>query len=624
KSPLLLCGSETNSDRLAEMLIAVGERRPFDGELFNYKKDGSGYWVSISLMPITNDDGDLEGYISIEMDITERKAMEEKLRRAHSDLEDRVEERTAELSDAREFLHTVIDNVPSLIFVKNIEGKYVMGNKAHAAARGAGVKELIGKTRADFKGDPGEIRAYTDEDIQLLQNLEAKFLSEEKHTDANGNIIWYQTSKRSIVLSKNGERLIVGVATDITERKKAEAEVIETQQFLRNVIDNIPNLIFVKDEEGRFTLVNQAAANIYGATPEEMVGKTLDDFDTNAVDANRIISEEKRVLATREEIIVPEEKFVDRNGETHWFQSTKRPLVVGDERSNYVIGISTDLTERKVLEGQLQHSQKMESIGQLAAGIAHEINTPTQYVGDNTRFIKDAFTDLYVVLESYGQLLESAESGEIDPDVIASVKKEIDNADLEYLVEEVPKALKQSLDGVSRIAKIVQSMKEFAHPGSREKQSADLNRAIESTVTVARNEWKYVAEVETDFDEKLPAVPCYLGEFNQVILNMVINASHAIADVVGDGSQGKGKIVISTTRVDNDWAEVRIGDTGNGIPAEISARIFDPFFTTKEVGKGSGQGLAISHAVVVEKHGGQLTFESEPGHGTTFIIRLPL
>lgn len=624
QTPFLLCGPLTNPETLSDLLRAVGEKAPFEGELYNYRKDGTGYWVSISLMPITNTDGDLEGYISIEMDITERKEMEEKLRRAHNDLEFRVTERTAELSDAREFLHTVIDNVPSQIFVKDIEGKYVMGNRALAEARETTVESLIGKSRCDFAGDSEESKAFTDEDITLLKNLEDKFIAEEKHTDSAGNIKWFQTSKRSITLNKNGEKLIVGVATDITERKKAEAELNEAQQFLRKVIDNIPNLIFVKDGEGRFKLVNQAAADIYGTAPETMVGKTLADFDTNSVDATRIVNDEMEVIATRREIIVPEEKFVDRNGEVHWFQSIKRPLTIGDKHSNYVLGISIDLTERKILETQLQHSQKMESIGQLAAGIAHEINTPTQYVSDNTRFIRDAFTDVEQVLIKYGEFLDSAEAGEIEPGMIAALRDELEKADLEYVLEEVPSALKQSLEGVSRIAKIVQSMKEFAHPGSREKQSADINRAIESTVTVARNEWKYVAEVETLFDEKLPTVPCYLGEFNQVILNMVINAAHAITDVVGDGSQGKGKITITTTRADNDWAEVRIADTGKGIPSEIHARIFDPFFTTKEVGKGSGQGLAISHAVVVEKHGGQLSFETAEGEGTTFVIRLPL
>lgn len=622
KSPLLLCGALTNSEVLAELFRAVGEHRPFEGELYNYKKDGRGYWTSISLMPITDENGELQGYISIEMDISERKAMEEELRRAYDDLELRVARRTAELSDAREFLHTVIDNVRSLIFVKDTEGRYVMGNKALADARGTTIGALIGKKREDFSGDPGEANTFTDEDIQLLRDQKNKFIAEEKHTDADGNVSWYQTHKRSIVL-KNGTRMLVGVSTDITERKKDEAEITKAQQFLRSVIDNIPSLIFVKDGGGRFTLVNKAVADIYGTTVGKMLGKTLDAFDTNAAAVERIVGDEMNVLATQREMIIPEEQFIDRNGEVHWFQSTKRPLTIGDTHSNYILGISIDLTERKILETQLQHSQKMESIGQLAAGIAHEINTPTQYVGDNTRFIRDAFTDIEDVLKKYGEFLDSVETGTIDQDKLAALRKALADADLEYVLEEVPSALKQSMDGVSRIAKIVQSMKEFAHPGSREKQSADINRAIESTVTVARNEWKYVAEVETNFDDNLPPVPCYLGEFNQVILNMVINAAHAITEVVGDGSRGKGKITITTTKADNDWAEVRIEDTGKGIPAEIHGRIFDPFFTTKEVGKGSGQGLAISHAVVVEKHGGQLSFETTEGRGTTFVIRLP-
>ena len=166
-------------------------------------------------------------------------------------------------------------------------------------------------------------------------------------------------------------------------------------------------------------------------------------------------------------------------------------------------------------------------------------------------------------------------------------------------------------------------MKDFAHPGTKEKYFVDLNKAIESTITVARNEWKYVAEMQMNLDENLPHVPCLLGEFNQVILNMVINAAHAIGDVVGDGSHGKGKITVSTIQ-HKDWAEIRISDTGTGIPVEVQNKIFDPFFTTKEVGKGTGQGLAISHTVVVEKHKGRLNFETEAGKGTTFIIQLPL
>jgi len=194
---------------------------------------------------------------------------------------------------------------------------------------------------------------------------------------------------------------------------------------------------------------------------------------------------------------------------------------------------------------------------------------------------------------------------------------------LAYLTDEVPKDIQQTLEGVERDRNIVQAMKEFSHPVGKEETFINLNKAIQNTITVARNEWKYVAEMVTDFDPSLPLVSCLPGELNQVFLNMIINAAHAIADVVGDGSKGKGTITVST-RHDGNWAEVRISDTGMGIPENIRSRIFDPFFTTKKVGKGTGQGLTISHSVIVDKHGGTIHFETEVGKGTTFIIRLPI
>jgi signal transduction histidine kinase len=275
------------------------------------------------------------------------------------------------------------------------------------------------------------------------------------------------------------------------------------------------------------------------------------------------------------------------------------------------------------MEIQLRHAQKLESIGQLAAGIAHEINTPTQFIGDNTRFIRDAFGDLKALLDSQTRLLDSARRGIVPPQLIAGVDAAAKTADWDYLSAEIPKALSQSLEGIERVTKIVQAMKEFSHPGTTEKTALDLNHAIENTLTVCHSEWKYVADVVTDFDPTLPAVPVLPGEFNQVILNIIINATHAIADVVGGGENGKGRITLRTRSM-GDRAEIRVSDTGTGIPEPVRLRVFDPFFTTKRVGKGTGQGLAIAHAVVVEKHGGTIHFETEAGQGTTFVIRLPL
>ena len=292
------------------------------------------------------------------------------------------------------------------------------------------------------------------------------------------------------------------------------------------------------------------------------------------------------------------------------------------ERWN-AIGIIRDITQRKLLESQLVQAQKLESIGQLAAGIAHEINTPTQYVGDNTRFLQDTFSDFCKLIDKFRELHKACGNGGATDNLIREIDLAEKEADVEYLVEEIPKAIQQSLEGIERIAKIVRAMKDFSHPGMDEKSPIDINRAIESTVTVARNEWKYVADMETDYDASLPLIPCFPGEFNQAILNIIINAAHAIADVVGDGSKRKGIITIGTRHV-GEWAEIRIQDTGTGIPEAIRSKIFDPFFTTKEVGKGTGQGLSIAHSIVAKKHGGAITFETEVGKGTTFIIRIPI
>lgn len=281
--------------------------------------------------------------------------------------------------------------------------------------------------------------------------------------------------------------------------------------------------------------------------------------------------------------------------------------------------LQVEMAERKRMEGELAQAQKLEAIGHLAAGIAHEINTPAQYVGDNTRFLRDVFADVQTLLDDLERLLSAARAGDIPAQLIADVR----NAGLAYIREEAPRAIAQSLEGVERVASVVRAMKEFSHPGNGRKQPVNLNRAIESTLTVSRNEWKYVADVITDLDPDLPTVPCLAGDLNQVILNLVVNAAQAVASVVGDGSQGRGTITVRT-RCDHDWAEIRVEDTGAGIPETIRGRVFDHFFTTKEVGKGTGQGLSIAHNIVVRKHGGAIRFESEEGKGTTFIVRLPL
>lgn len=278
--------------------------------------------------------------------------------------------------------------------------------------------------------------------------------------------------------------------------------------------------------------------------------------------------------------------------------------------------------EKHQVEIQLRHAQKLESIGQLAAGIAHEINTPTQFIGDNARFLKDAFDDLSKLLGRFRQLHREAADKGFSNELAGEIARMSSKIDLDYLLEEIPKAVDQTMSGVERVSKIVCAMKEFSHPGTGNMTAIDLNHAIESTATVCRNEWKYVAELLTDFDPNLPPVHCLPGELNQVILNLLVNAAHAIAELKNDGENVKGTINVSTRRT-KTGVEIRVRDSGAGIPLDARDRIFEPFFTTKPVGKGTGQGLAIARSVIVDKHGGTIGFETEIGKGTTFVIQLP-
>lgn len=283
--------------------------------------------------------------------------------------------------------------------------------------------------------------------------------------------------------------------------------------------------------------------------------------------------------------------------------------------------LAKELRTRLDMEVELRQAQKLESVGRLASGVAHEINTPVQFISDSIHFVCDAVRDLFTVIGKLETVRQSVIDGAPATAAAEEASSAEERADMPYLLENIPKALERSLDGVRRVTTIVRSMKEFAHPDREEMAPLDLNRALDSTLTVARNEYKYVADVETFFGD-LPCVVCHAGAINQTFLNIVVNAAHAIDEVV-KVTGNRGRIRVRTFR-EGPYAVVAVEDDGTGIPEDLRARVFDPFFTTKEVGKGTGQGLSIARSIVVDKHGGKLDFTTEPGQGTTFYIRLPI
>lgn len=409
---------------------------------------------------------------------------------------------------------------------------------------------------------------------------------------------------------------------DITERKRLEMRLRSTEELFKLISENVIDLMAIIDDSGKriysspsyFTQLGYGMAEIQGIGSRDLLHPEDKPRVEQALDQ---LFRDGRSMGLSY-------RLRRSDGVYREFESNGVVIPGLPDGRRRALVVARDVTERRdaereraMMEVQLRQSQKLEAIGQLAAGIAHEINTPTQYIGDNIAFLRDGLEGL---LQLLGELQADPAFGRLD----AGWRERWASLDFPYLMEEFPQALRQSQEGVQRVAKIVSAMKDFSHPGGAAKEAVDLNRAIESTLTVSRNAWKYVAELQTDLDPDLPLVACFPGEFNQVILNLVVNAAYAIEEArASRGETGLGRITVRT-RKDGTWVEVRIEDSGNGIPEAIQTRIFDPFFTTKPVGRGTGQGLSIARAVIVEKHGGMLTFETRPGEGTAFVLRMPI
>ena len=397
-----------------------------------------------------------------------------------------------------------------------------------------------------------------------------------------------------------------GRESGTTERQHLADALAHERNVLRTMIDLIPAFIYAKDAQSRFTACNELVARRMGASPEELIGKTDFEFFPREM-AEKFFADEQALIRSGKPLIDHEEIAYDKTrGMDRVILTCKMPLRDAQGNLTGIVGTGFDITDRKAAEERLSSMDRHESIGRLAAGVAHEINTPIQYLNDSVSFVREGVQELLEYIDSLrGSMAQPPEPDE----------------NVEELRRDMPPALTRMAEGLSRIAEIVRSMKDFSHADSEEISQVDINQAIRSTLVVARSEYKLVADVETDFSD-LPKVTCHGGQINQVLLNLIINAAQAIADVVGK-TQQRGKITVRT-RADDDGVVIEIQDTGAGIPENIRSRIFDPFFTTKEVGRGSGQGLSIARSVIVKGHRGGLHFTTEGGKGTTFVVRLPL
>jgi len=512
-----------------------------------------------------------------------------------------------------------VEQSPASVVITDTEGTIEYVNQRFTAVTGYTDDEAIGANPRVLKS--GEMAPEVYEELWATITAGKEWRGELHNRKKDGTLYWEQASISPLCDEAGITTHYLAVKSDITEAKRAEAALHAAHSTNSMLIATIPSILIGIDADRRISQWNPAAEHTFAVSAEQVVGRPFKECGI----LWHMISIEEEVtacLTDGQSHRLDDTFFVRPDGRDGMLGVTLTPVTSDDGAPVGCLLLASDITDRRHLESQLSQAQKLESIGQLAAGIAHEINTPTQYVGDNTRFMEEAFADLSTLLTQFQTMLDAARDGAVPAEVVAATETAIEEADLDYLNDEIPTAIRQSLEGIDRVTKIVAAMKEFSHPGQAEKQQSDLNKQIESTITVSHNEWKYVAELTTDLDRELPLVPCLAAELNQVFLNIIVNAAHAIRDVVGE-SGDKGQITI-TSRQSHGWVEIRITDTGNGIPDHARAKVFDPFFTTKEVGKGTGQGLAIAHSVVVDKHGGTLTFETETGTGTTFVIRLPV
>lgn len=408
------------------------------------------------------------------------------------------------------------------------------------------------------------------------------------------------------------------------EKKSVALRTSEAR--LEGILAMAPVGIYVSNG-GIIRDVNPAFCDMLGYSKEELVfnsermlHRSDDSFKEVQGELNQAIATSGMARLTM--------TMQHKNGSTRHIHLRAAPMHGHAARNGSMTLVAVDMTDQLRIQaereqeksGQYQ-TRKMESLGRLAAGIAHEINAPSQFVTDNVIFVNKAIADLGRFLTADQELRSSP--AVCDTPLAQEVDSIAKSMDLAYLLKEIPKSLQQSLAGMDRIKTIVAAMSEYSHPSTEILAPVDLNHLIEITLTMCRSEWKNVAMVRLQLDKALPLVPCMSGEISQVLINLIVNAAHAIADVLPSTEGGMGVIVISTA-VYADWVVISITDTGSGIPLAIRDQIFEPQFTAKGIGNGTGQGLALAWSVVVDKHHGTITFDSEIGEGTTFRIRLPL
>ncbi len=574
-------------------------------------KNGAWRWCTSTggLLPRKGEGAEIRpAFVGIVQDVTETKTA------------------MAKLADSEKMYRLLAENSADVIFTTDRD--------LHITYVSPAVERLTGYTPAEVMRTPvyglltskqavqvqEALRCRLSDEARNLRSDEARIMQlEVEHKD--GRRIWTETVATPLRDDTGGFEGMLGVIRDITSRKQVEQALEQAHQDMQALVGAITAVLVLLDADYRVKRWNMSAEKAFSLPAEAVLGHKLFelplDWDAEIV--------RQAVLACSEDashIRLDEIRYAREGAGDGLLGLTCNPVPGGG-----VLLLARDITEAVSRQLRQAHEQKMQSLGNLAAGVAHEINTPIQYLGYNVGFLEEAFGDLLTLARSCRELRQVLEQGGVpSPSLLEKAASCESDCDLQYLLDEVPRALANSRRGIEQIGGIVQAMKQLAHPGrlvSKARGQVDCNSIVTNAVTVTRNEWKHHSEVVLELEHNLPRVSGWAPELGQVLVNLLLNAAHANEEARPKGSRRKGRIICRTRSTDG-WVEITVSDTGPGIPEEIQAKIFDPFFTTKEVGKGTGQGLAIAHAIVVEQHKGEIGFAPGESGGAVFTLRLPL
>ena len=518
-----------------------------------------------------------------------------------------------ELTERNQLFEVITENAADMIAVTDCAGNQLYNSPAYQTVLGYSLEELKATSSVE--------QIHPEDRQRVLEAAEKARLTGRgerlKYRIRHKNGTWRTLESVTTAIPNEAgqiEKLVI-VNRDITDRERAEETRNRSDQLFRSIAENSADLIAVVDKDGHRIYNNPTYERLLGYTQEELK-HTISFQQIHPDDRPLVTRAAEQALKTGVGQIV-EYRMQRKDGTYVTLES--HGSFIRDSRGEIEASVisARDISDRRMA----MQNEKLSAIGQLAAGIAHEINTPVQYVSDNIAFLSDIWNQIdaamaFCLTPAHASITsDSRPSGAVTS---AGPPEEWD-----WLRQEVPKAISQSLEGIRRMSKILGAMRRFSHTGGGEREHVDLNEALDATLTIVQNQIKHIADVQTDYQVNLPRLECYADEMNQVFLNLIVNATHAIREASKKQARERGKLTIRTRQIDDD-VQIEIQDNGTGIPLPACARIFEPFFTTKQVGEGTGQGLTICHDIVVRKHHGNIWFDTELDRGTTFFIRIPI